>query len=89
MLPSGKTLPITVREYRAVLYETETVELSESEALRLAFVTMREKIAVAVGDGEMIAKELTAQAGENSCVVQCRLTYLTNIAEKCPITIEN
>ena len=81
MLPGGKTLPVCLSEQTAVVYEEETVSVSVSDASRLAFASLTEKIAALIGNGYLVSKSLAVDAREDAFVLTCQLTYVTNIAE--------
>jgi len=87
-LPSGKTVPMSFAVTKAVLYRTQTVRLSESEALKLAFASLKRDVIAVVGDGYLLSKDATAIAGEESCTVKCTVTYVDNIATEQTIEVK-
>ena len=88
LLPSGKTVPISFAVTKAVSYRTEAVRLSESEALKLAFASLKRDVIATVGDGYLLSKNVTAIAGEESCTVKCTVTYVDDIAEQQTIEVK-
>lgn len=80
VLPSGKRLPFSVTKRVAVFSREEQITLSETEALRLAYAVLKNKLAVVLKDGTLVSKTVSAQMTEESCILKCTVTYITNIA---------
>ncbi len=87
VLPSGKTLPFSIERTVAVLYEEEAEILTEKEAFRLAFASLKAKLAALLEDGYLVSKVTAAEAVGGYCIVKCTATYITDIAKEQPILL--
>ena len=81
-LPNGKTLPFSVMTTTAVFYETKEYRLTEREATRLAMASLNRRLRGLLADGYLITKSTTTEITGDTCILKCRVTYVTNIAEE-------
>ncbi len=87
VLPSGKTLPFSIEKTIAVVCEEETETLTEKEAFRLAFASLKTKLAALTRDGYLVSKVTAAEVSGGYCIVKCTATYITDIAKEQPILL--
>jgi len=80
ILPSGKKLPFSITKRVAVFSREEQIKLSETEALRLAYADLKNKLTGLLKDGTLVSKTIAAQLTEESCILKCTVTYITDVA---------
>ena len=56
------------------------MKLSETEALRLAYADLKNKLTGLLKDGTLVSKTIAAQLTEESCILKCTVTYITDVA---------
>ena len=81
-------LPITVK--RKISYETETqsVRISEAEAVKTAYAKMKTEVALLLKDGDLLRKTVHSEFKEDGYVLIYELLYCENIAETIEFSIE-
>lgn len=87
-LPGLFDLPITLLEEYRVLYDEETVFLTEDEAHRLASRLLYAEMTKALHESELLSKKLEASFDGETYKMICNVAYLGNIAECAPIITE-
>ncbi|MBR6559334.1 MAG: sporulation protein YqfD [Clostridia bacterium] len=82
----GTVLPIGIETVSYREYEFCTVNYTQREALEKAIETVNSRVCELLTDGELLSRNQTVVFTELSCVIECDLYYLCNIAEKLPIS---
>ena len=78
-------LPVGYETVSYLEYEDSTVFYTQSEALEIAIDILRQRVYEAIGDGELLSRRQSVKFTDESCIVECDLYYLCDIAEKLPI----
>ena len=79
-LPGGIRLPVSFVRTDGVLYREEQVNLTEDEAVHLAYEKLKTTLAATLDGGTVLTKSVTVQTDGVTCILTCRLRYETDIA---------
>ena len=77
---AGADLPLTVYTERYLPYTVESGTRSPEAALTLAYRELAEQIREALGDGEILQKQIYTEIGESGVVLRAEVTCIANIA---------
>ena len=73
-------LPIYINSVCCAPYEDKIVEISEEQAVTLAFNRLESEFFAIVGDADVISKNIEGAFTENSYILKCRAECIKNIA---------
>jgi len=82
----GTVLPAGIETVGYLEYDYETVSYSQKEALDKAIEDISQGVQNAIGEGELLSRSQSVEFTDESCVIECELYYLCDIAEKLPIS---
>lgn len=74
-------LPISLTFYHRLIYSHQTVSLSETEAMRLAFERLRADVHLRLENSELVSQRVDGTFTNEGYLLKCELTYIENIAE--------
>ena len=75
-------LPISISVDTYYPYETLEVEISESEAMELAYEELRNMIDEELPDAQILKKTVHGELTENGYILNCTLTAICDIAKQ-------
>lgn len=86
-LPNGLPLPLGYVVKEAVFYDETERTLEKGEAILEGAALLEEQIRAAVGDGELLSRQMRIEEKEDACVLYATIEYTQNIAEQLPFTV--
>ena len=81
-------LPVSVSVERQVSTREETVMLTQEEAMQMAYARLHALRTALMGEGELISSAVEGRFTESGYHLECRLTYVENIAESIDFSYE-
>lgn len=81
-------LPVTVKRKISYQTETQSVRISEAEAVKTAYAKMKTEVALLLKDGDLLRKTVHSEFKEDGYVLIYELLYCENIAQTIEFSIK-